>query len=509
MKKFKKIVLSFILIFVCALGFLFNVLAEEQNNEEKKYGIIVNATTGNAGSYLEMKLTGINEKEAQENYYSYFVRFVSEGDEKPNLTTNPYDSVEGVNKGFDSYLSVSIYKAQDTEEYVNKLNVDYDWYMLNGYDKAYIVECDVDENCIMTDKPISVERPDLPKLTQRYQNFLFSQDDQNSLSIFPFFPKIGTTGSHEINIKIGLIKDEDLLRKIANEETGSLEELMEYAKTNDGVIFKKNDNVSEDIDIGNFEVINGSYYYMYTYYTNTDGLYRNLDDITVAMGEADMLVNDVDWSSYLSNDELWELFVEKYKSTELVKFFEENKLTFEITYTDDSLKVVHSDDTNSWTTNFTYKDGILTYIPSNDKTSMMVEGIWVSNAIYALSDLYGYDIEKVNEWGRENTNNKLTLEKDGIEFELMTIKEEINSPGVTGNIKVETYSSFKLDISKGLKKFNESKKDDVKEEPKTEQKVNNPNTGIHLGFGILILIIIISGIGYFLIRKQSRFPKHN
>ena len=248
---------------------------------------------------------------------------------------------------------------------------------------------------------------------------------------------------------------------------------------------------------------------MYTYYTNTDGLYRNLDDITVVMGEHDMLVNDVDWSRYLSNDELWELFVEKYKTTELVKFFEENKSTIEITSTKDTLKIVHSDDTNSWTTNFTYKNGILTYIPSNDKTSMMVEGIWVSNAIYALADLYGYDIEKVNEWAEENTNNKLTLEKDGIEFELINIKEEANSPGITSSMEVETYSSFKLDVAKGLKYFNELKKEDVKEESKSEEKVNNPNTGINLGFGILTLILIISTIGYFLIRKQSKFPKHN
>lgn len=498
MKKFKKIVLSFILVFVCALGFLFNVLAEEQNNEEKEYGIIVNATTGNAGSYLEMKLTGINEKEAQENYYSYFVRFVSEGDEKPNLTTNPYDSVEGVNKGFDSYLSVSIYKAQDTEEYVNKLNVDYDWYMLNGYDKAYIVECDVDENCIMTDNPISVERPDLPKLTQRYQNFLFSQDDQNSLSIFPFFPKIGTTGSHEINVKIGLINDENLLKKIANEESGSLEELMEYAKVNDGVIFSKNDNVSEDIDIGDFEVVNGAYYYMYTYYTNTDGLYRNLDDITVAMGEADMLVNDVDWSRYLSNDELWELFVEKYKSTGAIEELAKDDIDVEITHTKNSLKIETSKGDIKFTTNFTYEDGVLTYVPSDDNASMIGGSSWVLNALYAVADIYDYNIEELNEWLELNKQNEFTLEKDGVEFKFSKIETEDES--------IEVFSSFKLDIRKGLSKFN---KEEIKEEPKTEEKVNNPNTGINLGFGILTLVIMISGIGYFLIRKQSKFPKHN
>lgn len=44
---------------------------------------------------------------------------------------------------------------------------------------------------------------------------------------------------------------------------------------------------------------------------------------------------------------------------------------------------------------------------------------------------------------------------------------------------------------------------------KIDTKIENASTGISLGFGILTLIIIISGVGYFLIRKQSRFPKYN
>jgi len=44
---------------------------------------------------------------------------------------------------------------------------------------------------------------------------------------------------------------------------------------------------------------------------------------------------------------------------------------------------------------------------------------------------------------------------------------------------------------------------------KIDTKIENVSTGINLGFGILTLIIIISGIGYFLIRKQSKFPKYN
>jgi len=44
---------------------------------------------------------------------------------------------------------------------------------------------------------------------------------------------------------------------------------------------------------------------------------------------------------------------------------------------------------------------------------------------------------------------------------------------------------------------------------KVDTKIENVSTGVRLGFGILTLITIISVIGYFLIRKQSKFPKHN
>lgn len=55
----------------------------------------------------------------------------------------------------------------------------------------------------------------------------------------------------------------------------------------------------------------------------------------------------------------------------------------------------------------------------------------------------------------------------------------------------------------------EIKTENKKEENTSKDKVENPKTGMNLGFGILILVILMGGIGYFLIRKQSKFPKHN
>jgi hypothetical protein len=60
MTKFRKLLLSLIIIFVCALSLILNINAEEKAEE---YKINVNAETGRAGSSLNMTLDGIDKEE--------------------------------------------------------------------------------------------------------------------------------------------------------------------------------------------------------------------------------------------------------------------------------------------------------------------------------------------------------------------------------------------------------------------------------------------------------------
>ena len=57
----------------------------------------------------------------------------------------------------------------------------------------------------------------------------------------------------------------------------------------------------------------------------------------------------------------------------------------------------------------------------------------------------------------------------------------------------------------------EDQKDTSKEESNDDSKeeIKNPSTGINFGYTILIFVVAMCLIGYFIIRKQSRFPKHN
>lgn len=212
--------------------------------------------------------------------------------------------------------------------------------------------------------------------------------------------------------------------------------------------------------------------------------------------------------SYVSEEEtLWNNFVEAFKKTELVKTLEgPESNTISITNTSDSLKVVMSDGTNSWTTDFTYANGVVTFVPSNNEDNALVDSLWVANCIYALAELKGYDVDKLSEWLDED--KAYTLAVDGIELE--TEEFTTTDENEFGSFKLTTDKvlSFKLDIKNGLKTFSNKVEEDKKDEL-ADEVVENPKTGdatryIILGLGVSI---VIGTVAYLKSRKYSKFPQ--
>lgn len=278
MKKVKNLLLCSIFYCSIILG-INNVCAEN-------YSISVDAETGNAGSNLTMRLNGITDTSSD-----YFVLFVNKGTQKPDVSVYPTESTIGVdNKKINSFKSVST-----SEGVLGNISIKDDWYMLNGYDYAYIVKCSSPTTCEVTNNHIKVDRPELQALGTRYQMFLFEKEKY--LSVFPYFPHLGENGNHQIEVKIGLISDNSILSKLRNNTSDALSSLLTYAKNDsNGTKFKADDESltsGNGININSFKVNNGSYYYIYTNYT--DEMYRDLSDISIAMGEANNLVNDIEW----------------------------------------------------------------------------------------------------------------------------------------------------------------------------------------------------------------------
>lgn len=485
MKKLRNLIIIMILTFIGII----NVNAEEN------YKINVFAETGYFGADLRMTLEGFDKKAAIENGDLYYAKFVNEDDEKPALEDIDFLGEPGLSNF--NYITV----AYDSENdgYFSFIEVTHDWYMIEGYTKVYIIKKNrYNDEYKIIDEPIILEKPELPELSERYEVYLDWNSEstkyKNTLSVHPQYPNVDDIGSHELNVKFGIIKDENLLKKLANKERDSLEELMKYAKTTEGKTYTHKDYEFSFTDAIDFEVVNGAYYYAYTYYTNTDGVYRNLEDVTVVMGKYDRLVNDVDWSRYNLKDKLLEKFVEKYKKTGVLDLFDET-YNFEIQPSDTSLRIVYSNNEGiSGETNFDYVGGILTYIPSKDESTKFIESLLVANTVQAVVDLYGYDVEKIDSW--INQDRKFTLADDGIEFEKVSKKE------VDGNstLEYDVFNSFRMDI-RGFKSF--------ETENKPEELKKNPSTATNLGYGILITILVTGILGYIYIKKQSKFPKHN
>ena len=259
-----------------------------------KYSIDVKATF-EVGAKLTMTLNGIEEKNDKVDYY---VKFVNEND--------PMPTIEQTNIGctFSDLDNDEIDKFKWVSDIDDTIVISDDWYLLNGYEYAYIVKQtrNTDENiggifCEIIKSPIKVDKPSIPDLGKRYQFYLFTDADFKGLSTFPLFPTFGSTGDHMLKTKIGIINDETLLKKLANNSKDSLQSLLEYAKKHDGTTFSYHDEHYYKNDIGSFKVTDGAYYYVYTAYEDKNGMYRNLEDVTVVMGELGMLVNDVKWTT--------------------------------------------------------------------------------------------------------------------------------------------------------------------------------------------------------------------
>jgi len=346
MKKLKNIILTFILTFTM----VFVVKAEG------KYSIDVETThMGDVTASLNMTFNfdPADYEMIKSKDITYFVKFVNESDPKPENKT--YDEIiEEIidNDGYiNEYHKVILEPKEEEQNYHAYIQISEDWYMLAGYTKAYVIKCIYDSDkiedvCEVLDEPIILEKPALPKLSQRYHNYAFGDSDDDiepSLSAFRYFPDYGPNGDHELNVKIGLINDEDLLRRLARNESGSLEMLMEYAKKANGTIFTDID-LHFEVSLKGHTFVEGAYYYMYTYYTNKDGLYRNLDDIAVAMGKNNYIINDVDWSRY-DTTSLWDEFIKKYKETDVIKNYKEEDVSVDIESSNTTLRSTIDDGT--------------------------------------------------------------------------------------------------------------------------------------------------------------------
>lgn len=275
-----------IILFIFVLNFMFLGLNRVYASDINDFKINVEAETGKVGARLTMKVDGTLEEG-----YSYYVKFVNQNDAKPN----------DFSSGNIPINSEDIKKWKNIRDNDNIINIADDWYMLNGYDYAYFLKCDNIYNCEISDDKVKVERPALPELMKRYY---FGSTVSNMLSISPLFPKRGKNGSHKQIVRIGLLNDKNILKELRTNKENGLKELINYAKNN-GTEFIFSDTSYHDVTEFNKTIIEGAYYFVYITYENSDGLYRNLEDVIVTVGKQGST------SLYLDADDLSKLTFEE------------------------------------------------------------------------------------------------------------------------------------------------------------------------------------------------------
>lgn len=496
MNKFRKLFFSLLIMFVCTIGLTYKVRAEEDVTETQKENYKIEVSVDKIGTVsadLRMIIDGLVDGDAV-----YYVKFVNNVTEKPDLSKIE-EELQNVGRKIENYHSIA--NVTYNEKRVQEILIDDDWYMLDGYTTAYVVKKKYNSSEMKYEynvsEPITVEKPKLPSLTQRYETYLFSNSADGSddyLAVFNLFPFDGETGSHEINVKIGMINDSQLLKRISKNEAGSFESLMSYAKTNDGTVFTASKNESSyNIDIDEFKVVNGAYYYIYTYYKNTDGLYRNLDDITIAMGKHDYLVNEIKWNF---EETEWEKFIKAFKNHDEVKAYTDEEISF---YNDESKFIITlNEDNSTFKTEFNYKNGIVSYVFDESKTEedKLMDTFFNSIALDVFAKKFGYKLEDLSTYMQKNPN--LKVDENGIECEIGSLYIDEKTENSSLKINSEYFKKLSFNWLNGVKSFENS-----------SNTVENPKTGINIQYGVLTLLAILTGAVYLLIRKYSKFPKHN
>ena len=505
--------LKWLLIMLSFGVFVSNVNAEETEYvkivDNDGYSISVDVTHDGMPS-LNMTLNGMEEKENTR----YYVKFVNENDEMPALEESKYGC------DISQFSSFSGNNWHDVASHNNEIYVENDWYMLSGYNYAYVVrgyEGDAKKEyryyCEITKEPIKVNRPDLPKLGERYDIFFHNGDygeTKNSMHVSPTFPYRGTTESHMLNVKIGVINDNNVLSKLANNTSDSLTSLMEYAKNNDGKVYQLVDNTYVLENTG-LDIIPNAYYYIYTSYENENGLYRDLSDIAVVQANeyGYYLSTDVRWLLPEVSDN-WKQLIAKMTSNEKDSLRTLYNLNVEAN--NNIITVSTQKDDKTYTIDYTYKDGIVSASASSEETYYILGNVSNSYVLNYVSEILHYNTKEFRNWLNTIDDSNLSLQKDGIEYTNKVYK-------TTEGKDIEYYSDLKINIDNGINAYYTSIQDSEvpkaeitnKEELKqdttnVETTVENPKTGLYVSLGVLV-IAICSGVFYIVYRKKNYFNK--
>ena len=155
------------------------------------------------------------------------------------------------------------------------------------------------------------KRPEELKVGNRMKCFFF----KDKTDTFLYYTSINKYTS-KINLKLGKITDNSILRNIRDAKAGALQDLLKYAKENKNPIYTGTVKVGKDKEItSGMNLVDDEYYYVYMELEDEDGKYYPIEDVSLYQA----LVGDTvgkNLFDYLSNEFKWNIQDDTNESNE-------------------------------------------------------------------------------------------------------------------------------------------------------------------------------------------------
>lgn len=275
MKIKKKLLYGLVLILFFMIGL--NVRSYAETGE-----IIYKATYKDAISYT-ISITGL---EGNEEEYDYRAMICQEQD----VTPSKFAAVLG--KSFPIKYNKDAKKWEGNTSTALDGVKTYDTFERKGQYYAYIARNKKNTTTYeILDGPKAIETPKLPSLGSRIaiQTFTWG-DTRYSIKVNAHNTMLMNGVQRTINFYVGEITDKTLLEKLSKNGTGTYEELLQYAKSQEKNLkvdsFKDTKTGVLDYNIvQNYPIENGKYYFLHSILDNENDTYVDVEDIGIYNGE--------------------------------------------------------------------------------------------------------------------------------------------------------------------------------------------------------------------------------
>lgn len=245
------------------------------------------------GKYYDVVLnvTGLG---ANKDYYFYVVN----GTTKPTVTTETNGRINNATFAITGNQKGEL-KQTLRNEVIEKSGDIHVWMYEAQRDTTNVGK--VVNECIISG--VKLQRPTQNKLGSRMLCYFFS-DNTSSYVYEPVQDK----ENRKINLKIGTVTDQSILRAIKNGEADCLTKLLNYAKSAKSPTYTGTITVgsNEKSITGNMNLVNWQYYYVYMELEGENGTYYPVEDVSLYQARISESIGKNLWD-YLDSNFKWNL----------------------------------------------------------------------------------------------------------------------------------------------------------------------------------------------------------